>query len=72
VEEFGDLGSWLYAKSKWLGSVIDPADESGVSADKGENTYLPFGAHRGMSEALVGFSKRAAAIDQACLSETRF
>jgi uncharacterized membrane protein YccC len=52
--------------------TLDDADTLGISADQGENMYRLLGAHRGVSEALVEFAEKAAAIDWAHMRESRF
>ena len=55
-----------------IAEVLDPTDDRGLSTEEGENMYRLLGAHRGLSEALVGLAKQAAAIDWPRLREARF
>ena len=52
--------------------AIDRADATAISEAEAENGYRLLGAHRGISEALSDFSRRAAAIDWPCLRAARF
>ena len=74
--DFADYRSRLDAKLERLeariAEVLDPTDDRGLSTEEGENMYRLLGAHRGLSEALVGLAKQAAAIDWPRLREARF
>jgi hypothetical protein len=52
--------------------AIDRADATAISEAEAENGYRLLGAHRGISDALIDFSRRAAAIDWPCLRAARF
>jgi hypothetical protein len=51
---------------------FDKVDEPGFSAEESGNMYRLLGAHRGVSDALVNFAGKTAAIDWARLREQRF
>jgi hypothetical protein len=74
--EFEDYRSRLDTKLERLeariAEVLDKTDDGGLSAEEGENMYRLLGAHRGLSEALVGLAKQTAAIDWPRLREARF
>jgi hypothetical protein len=74
--EYAGFRSRLDSKIERLEARIEEAlnhsDNSGVSAEEGENMYRLLGAYRGLSEALTDFAKQAAAIDWALLREARF
>jgi uncharacterized membrane protein YccC len=74
--DFADYRSRLDAKLERLeariAEVLDPTDDRGLSTEEGENMYRLLGAHRGLSEALVGLAKQTAAIDWPRLREARF
>jgi hypothetical protein len=74
--EYASYRSRLDAKLERLeariAEALDRVDDGGLSAEEGENMYRLLGAHRGLSEALVGLAKQAAAIDWPRLREARF
>jgi hypothetical protein len=74
--DFADYRSRLNAELERLegriAEVLDRTDDRGLSTEEGENMYRLLGAHRGLSEALVGFAKQTAAIDWPRLREARF
>ena len=52
--------------------VLDRTGDRELSTEEGENMYRLLGAHRGLSEALVGLAKQTGAIDWPRLREARF
>jgi uncharacterized membrane protein YccC len=74
--DFADYRSRLDAKLERLeariAEVLERADERGLSTEEGENMHRLLGAHRGVSEALVGLATQTAAIEWPRLREARF
>ena len=74
--EFADYRSRLDAKLERLeariAEALDRTGPRGLTTEEGENMYRLLGAHRGLSEALVGLAKQTAAIDWPRLREARF
>ena len=74
--DFADYRSRLDAKLERLeariAEVLERAGERGLSTEEGENMHRLLGAHRGVSEALVGLATQTAAIEWPRLREARF
>jgi uncharacterized membrane protein YccC len=74
--DFTDYRSRLDAKLERLeariAEVLERADEHGLSIEEGENMHRLLGAHRGVSEALVGLATQTAVIEWPRLREARF
>ncbi|MGD8497545.1 MAG: FUSC family protein, partial [Chromatiales bacterium] len=74
--EAGQLRAGLDAKLEVLeGQIekaINAAPQGGASPEEADNMYRVLGAYRGVSEALVEVTRRAARIDWECLREGRF
>jgi hypothetical protein len=74
--DFADYRSRLDAKLERLeariAEVLERADEHGLSIEEGENMHRLLGAHRGVSEALVGLATQTAVIEWPRLREARF
>jgi hypothetical protein len=74
--DFADYRSQLDTKLERLeariAEVVDRTDDRGLSTEEVDNMYRLLGAHRGVSEALVGLAKQTAAIDWPRLREARF
>jgi uncharacterized membrane protein YccC len=74
--EFADYRSRLDAKLERLeariAEALDRTGPRGLTTEEGENMYRLLGAHRGLSEALVGLAKQTATIDWPRLREARF
>jgi hypothetical protein len=74
--EYASYRSRLDAKLERLeariAEVLERADERGLSTGEGENMHRLLGAHRGVSEALVGLATQTAVIEWPRLREARF
>lgn len=77
--EKAEVGELRYRLDAVLGrlegrieELMDNLQDGGISEEESENMYRLLGAHRGVSEALVDFSRQAVGIDWVRLREERF